>query len=72
LGSQRPRSQKRIFKGRLRAYCQDMGPGMSRILVADDSRFKIALLSAALLEKGFEVVVAEDAAVSSKRMRQDY
>lgn len=34
---------------------------MSRILVADDSRFQNALLSAALREKGFEVVVAEDA-----------
>ena len=34
---------------------------MSKILVADDSRFQIALLSGALREKGFEVVVAEDA-----------
>jgi CheY-like chemotaxis protein len=34
---------------------------MSRILVADDSRFQIALLSAGLRDMGFEVVVAEDA-----------
>jgi CheY-like chemotaxis protein len=34
---------------------------MPKILVADDSRFQIALLSKALSEKGFEVVVAEDA-----------
>ena len=34
---------------------------MSKILVADDSRFQIALLTKALQDKGFEVVVAEDA-----------
>src|ERR1700752_4811004 len=34
---------------------------MSKILVADDSRFQIALLSTGLREKGFDVVVAEDA-----------
>ncbi len=34
---------------------------MSKILIADDSRFQIALLTAALRERGFEVVVAEDA-----------
>src|SRR5438270_13802006 len=34
---------------------------MSKILIADDSRFQIAILSAGLREKGFEVVVAEDA-----------
>jgi DNA-binding response OmpR family regulator len=34
---------------------------MSKILVADDSRFQVALLTKALQEKGFEVVVAQDA-----------
>jgi DNA-binding response OmpR family regulator len=34
---------------------------MSKILVADDSRFQVALLTKALEEKGFEVVVAQDA-----------
>ena len=34
---------------------------MPKILVADDSRFQIALLSQVFLEKGFEIVVAEDA-----------
>jgi DNA-binding response OmpR family regulator len=33
---------------------------MSKILVADDSRFQVALLTKALQEKGFEVVVALD------------
>jgi CheY-like chemotaxis protein len=35
--------------------------GMSKVLVADDSRFQVALLSTALRDKGFDVVVAEDA-----------
>jgi len=34
---------------------------MSKILVADDSRFQVALLTKALQEKGFEVVAAQDA-----------
>ena len=34
---------------------------MSKILVADDSRFQVALLTQTLKEKGFEVVVAQDA-----------
>jgi two-component system, OmpR family, response regulator len=34
---------------------------MFKILVADDSHFQIALLTTALQEKGFEVVVAQDA-----------
>jgi two-component system cell cycle response regulator len=34
---------------------------MLKILVADDSRLQVALLRKALLEDGFEVVVAEDA-----------
>lgn len=34
---------------------------MSKILVADDSRFQVALLTQALQEKGFEVVAAQDA-----------
>jgi CheY-like chemotaxis protein len=34
---------------------------MPKILVADDSRFQVALLTNALQQKGFEVVVAEDA-----------
>jgi CheY-like chemotaxis protein len=34
---------------------------MSKILIADDSRFQVALLRTGLEEKGFEVVVAEDA-----------
>ena len=34
---------------------------MFKILVADDSHFQIALLTKALQEKGFEVVVAQDA-----------
>jgi CheY-like chemotaxis protein len=34
---------------------------MSRILVADDSRFQVALLTQTLKEKGSEVVVAQDA-----------
>lgn len=34
---------------------------MAKILVADDSRFQLTLLSSALRQKGFEVVVAEDA-----------
>jgi DNA-binding response OmpR family regulator len=34
---------------------------MSKILVADDSRFQVALLTAALEQRGFEVVVALDA-----------
>ena len=34
---------------------------MSKILVADDSRFQVALLTKALHEKGFEVVAAQDA-----------
>ena len=34
---------------------------MSKILVADDSRFQVALLASALEQKGFEVVVALDA-----------
>jgi DNA-binding response OmpR family regulator len=33
---------------------------MSKILVADDSRFQVALLTQALQEKGFEVVAALD------------
>jgi PleD family two-component response regulator len=33
---------------------------MSKILVADDSRFQVALLTQALQEKGFEVVAAQD------------
>jgi PleD family two-component response regulator len=33
---------------------------MAKILVADDSRFQLALLSSALRQKGFEVVIAED------------
>jgi CheY-like chemotaxis protein len=33
---------------------------MSKILVADDSRFQVALLTAALEQRGFEVVVALD------------
>jgi len=35
--------------------------GMSKILIADDSRFQIALLSKSLEEKGFEVMAALDA-----------
>lgn len=34
---------------------------MSKILVADDSRFQVVLLTQALQEKGFEVVAAQDA-----------
>ncbi len=34
---------------------------MSKILVADDSRFQVALLTSALQKNGFEVVSAEDA-----------
>jgi CheY-like chemotaxis protein len=34
---------------------------MSKILVVDDSRFQVALLTQALREKGFEVVAAQDA-----------
>jgi CheY-like chemotaxis protein len=34
---------------------------MFKILVADDSRFQIALLTQGLQENGFEVVVAQDA-----------
>ena len=34
---------------------------MSKILIADDSRFQVALLTQTLKEKGFEVVVAQDA-----------
>jgi DNA-binding response OmpR family regulator len=34
---------------------------MARILVADDSHFQVALLRAALRDKGFEVIVAGDA-----------
>ena len=34
---------------------------MPKILVADDSRFQVAILQSALLGKGFEVIVAEDA-----------
>jgi CheY-like chemotaxis protein len=34
---------------------------MPKILVADDSRFQVALLTNALQENGFEVVVAQDA-----------
>ncbi|MFZ0732151.1 MAG: response regulator [Candidatus Sulfotelmatobacter sp.] len=34
---------------------------MPKILVADDSRFQIALLTRALQNNGFEVVVAQDA-----------
>lgn len=34
---------------------------MPKILVADDSRFQIALLTPCLQNKGFEVVVAQDA-----------
>jgi|SRR5271165_4332515 len=34
---------------------------MSKILVVDDSRFQVALLTQALQEKGFEVVAAQDA-----------
>jgi two-component system OmpR family response regulator len=34
---------------------------MSKILIVDDSRFQIELLSQALQEKGFEIVIAEDA-----------
>jgi len=34
---------------------------MSKILIADDSRFQLALLRTGLQDKGFEVVVAEDA-----------
>lgn len=34
---------------------------MLRILVADDSRFQILLLSQALQKKGFEVLTAQDA-----------
>ncbi len=34
---------------------------MARILVADDSRFQVALLKQALQEKGFDVVAAQDA-----------
>jgi CheY-like chemotaxis protein len=34
---------------------------MSKILVADDSRFQVALLTKALQEKGFEVVATQDA-----------
>jgi CheY-like chemotaxis protein len=34
---------------------------MSKILVADDSRFQVALLTKALQENGFEVVSAQDA-----------
>ena len=35
---------------------------MSKVLVADDSRFQVQLLKTALEQKGFEVVVAMDAA----------
>jgi CheY-like chemotaxis protein len=38
---------------------------MSKILIADDSRFQVAVLSKALEEKGFEVVVALDALQAS-------
>ncbi len=34
---------------------------MSKILVADDSHFQVTLLTRALQQKGFEVVVAQDA-----------
>jgi CheY-like chemotaxis protein len=34
---------------------------MSRILIADDSRFQVSLVRRALESTGFEVVVAEDA-----------
>jgi CheY-like chemotaxis protein len=34
---------------------------MAKILVADDSRFQVTLLTRALQEKGFEVVAAQDA-----------
>ena len=34
---------------------------MLKILVADDSRFQVALLTKVLREKGFEVVAAQDA-----------
>ena len=34
---------------------------MAKILVADDSRFQLALLQSTLREKGFQVVVAQDA-----------
>ena len=34
---------------------------MPKILVADDSRFQVTLLTKALQEKGFEVVAAQDA-----------
>lgn len=34
---------------------------MSKILVADDSRFQVVLLTQALRERGFEVVAAQDA-----------
>src|SRR5919198_264849 len=34
---------------------------MAKILVADDSRFQLALLGSALEEKGFQVVAAQDA-----------
>jgi DNA-binding response OmpR family regulator len=34
---------------------------MSKILVADDSRLQVALLTKALQEKGFDVVTAQDA-----------
>ena len=49
----------------LRAYCfkseEITTHYMFKILVADDSRFQIALLTKVLQEKGFEVVVAQDA-----------
>jgi CheY-like chemotaxis protein len=38
---------------------------MSKILIADDSRFQVELLSRALEEKGFEVVTAVDALQAS-------
>jgi CheY-like chemotaxis protein len=34
---------------------------MSKILVADDSRFQVTLLTKALQEKGFDVAAAQDA-----------
>lgn len=34
---------------------------MSKILIADDSRFQVAMLTKALEENGFEVVCAVDA-----------
>jgi two-component system response regulator PrrA len=43
---------------------------MFRILVADDSHFQIALLTKALQEKGFEVVVAQDACQAGMAARR--